>query len=781
MLAAAWRWARADMRSRRTSLVALAAIVAVVVAAVLALLAGARRADAAFERYLATRGLPDILIAHGPTTPPELAAALGSDPRIVRVERATVVFAAPEPLEPGELGMTLVGTEGSLTGGFGRPDVVAGRYPDPAAADEVVVNVRAAGVHRFTVGQRVPIRAVTCDGCAAGPAGRATIVGIVRLATDLDDDPGQTGVSVAGPAFLSGDRAGLEPVATWLGVHVAERGDVPALIAALSVLNPDGDVADIRPGASLARAGQWQHDALLVAAGVVALAGAVVVGQALVRHLNARPSDPGCLAAMGMPRRDVRTAGILGVAPAVVVGVAAGLAAGVAASPLLPLGRVRLLDDAGFHVDGPAVLATALGGLLVLTLAMAAAADRWVAPPAVEPDPGSTRRTRLGRHVRLGPVVGTGVRFALAPTRGGRRLPVVPVVAATALASALVVAALVVRWSVDGLAGSPRRYGQSADLRVSFEEADLESAGRALLVDPHVRDVALARNGEVNISSRARTVQVATTGLSGLAGPAPVTVLDGRAPAGPREIAVAPVTMRALDLDVGDEVTATGPCGTFRMMVVGRVIVPMTGDDFPDDGSVLTSEGFDALCAGDLRRGLEAHANALVALRDPGETDSVADDWRARGLVVSRRPVPTSVTAVREVRPVATVGAVLVAVLGAASLAHALALTVRRRRHDLAVLRAVGLRPRQSGAVVVAEAATLALVAAAVGLPLGVIVGRLVWTSLAGASNVLVRVDVPAGGLVLVVVAMAAVAVLAAMVPARRASRLHPAAVLRSE
>ena len=126
------------------------------------------------------------------------------------------------------------------------------------------------------------------------------------------------------------------------------------------------------------------------------------------------------------------------------------------------------------------------------------------------------------------------------------------------------------------------------------------------------------------------------------------------------------------------------------------------------------------------------------------------------------------------------VGAI-VAVLGTAALAHALVQTVRRRQRDLAVLIALGLRPAEAGRIVGWEAITLALIALVVGVPLGLVVGRLAWTAIAGPSNVVVRIDLSVLGIAVLVAGVAAIAGAAAMWPAHRAAQLRPADALGSE
>jgi hypothetical protein len=774
------------MRGRRGAHLGLGLVVAVAVGSVLGLVAGARRADSAFDRYLAASELPDVLVSTGVELPPALAAALATDPRIVRVEQAVLVLVAPAPLEPSlenNGGSTIVGVD-SLTGGFGRPDMRAGRFPGATAVDEIAVNERAADLYGFAVGQRVPLRALGCPTCPPEPAGEATIVGIVRLPTDLSSDPGETGVAFASAAFLTGRDGRFAPVGTWIGVKARDVADVPSLIADLSVRDPDGDVADTRAvTASLRRPARWQHNALLVAAAVVGVAGLLALAYALTRQLAGRPDDPRVLAAVGTTPREICAAGILAVAPAVAAGLVAAVGVAIAASPLLPVGHTRLVDpDPGVHVDLPTLLVGGGVAVVLLVAVTVLAAARWAAPARSDSSRVASPVSRLTAGLGLGPVTATGIRFALMPGRGRSRIPVVLVMSALCAACGIVVAALVVRWSLDGLVGTPARYGQDADLRVSFPPDSVDAGARRLRADPRVRDVVVARNGEVNVTAGdGRTVQIATTGLAGLNGPAPVAALEGRAPLGPREIALAPATMHALGLHVGDHTATSGPCGSFEVAVVGRVIVPLTANNYPDDGSVVTAEGFDELCAADLGVSYGSVAGALVRLVDANTVESVATEWRAGGLVVNGRSTPNSVSAVGEIRPVVNIGAALIGVLGVASLAQSLVLGVRRRCHELAVLRALGLRPGQTAQVVLAQAATLATVAVGIGVPLGLALGRGAWLAIARPSYVVVHVDVNTIGLALVALSVGALAVIVSLWPARRAARLRPAVMLRDE
>jgi hypothetical protein len=160
---------------------------------------------------------------------------------------------------------------------------------------------------------------------------------------------------------------------------------------------------------------------------------------------------------------------------------------------------------------------------------------------------------------------------------------------------------------------SPDRYGEAWDSSVLFGPDELKAGAERLAAEPSVRDVAISRQGKINFRAHDReTVQVATTGIASLAGPVPLALLAGRAPAGPRELAVATKTMHDLGLHVGDRTTASGPCGATEKEVVGEVIVPDVGNNYPEDGSIVTLDPFQELCAADVASGFDIHDDALV-------------------------------------------------------------------------------------------------------------------------------------------------------------------------
>jgi putative ABC transport system permease protein len=110
--------------------------------------------------------------------------------------------------------------------------------------------------------------------------------------------------------------------------------------------------------------------------------------------------------------------------------------------------------------------------------------------------------------------------------------------------------------------------------------------------------------------------------------------------------------------------------------------------------------------------------------------------------------------------------AILISLFG---IANTLALSIHERTRELGMLRAIGMSRRQVRTMIRYEAVITALIGAILGMALGIVFATLIAQPLKSEGFTL---SFPVGSLVLLLVFAAVIGVLAAILPARRASRL---------
>jgi ABC-type antimicrobial peptide transport system permease subunit len=152
-----------------------------------------------------------------------------------------------------------------------------------------------------------------------------------------------------------------------------------------------------------------------------------------------------------------------------------------------------------------------------------------------------------------------------------------------------------------------------------------------------------------------------------------------------------------------------------------------------------------------------------------------------KGFTMSPSPPLPEVQQIKDVAvlPLALGGFLALLALGAVG--HALAIAVQRRRHELAVLRALGLTRLQARLVVVTQASILSVIGLAFGIPLGVALGRSVWRAFAAFTPLAYNPPLAVWALLLIGPAVLLAANLLAFWPSERAARLRAAYILRSE
>jgi hypothetical protein len=269
-------------------------------------------------------------------------------------------------------------------------------------------------------------------------------------------------------------------------------------------------------------------------------------------------------------------------------------------------------------------------------------------------------------------------------------------------------------------------------------------------------------------------------GVRTVKGSLPLVVLEGRAPDGPDEIAFAPTTMRARRLSIGDRVRVGGDDGPM-VTVVGEALLPATSHTDYDQSGWMTETGLTRAAGPPSDNGED-----YLLLRWASGTD-VADAERrvthigGKDLFAQAGVLPTAVADLARIEDLPLALGAFFALLACATVAHALVTTVRRRRHDLAVLRAIGFTRRQTRGAIAWQSTLLAFAGLVVGVPVGIAVGRLAWRWLADDFPI-VYVP-PAAVLGVLVVAGIAIAIANALAagPAHAATRIRPAEALRVE
>ncbi len=107
--------------------------------------------------------------------------------------------------------------------------------------------------------------------------------------------------------------------------------------------------------------------------------------------------------------------------------------------------------------------------------------------------------------------------------------------------------------------------------------------------------------------------------------------------------------------------------------------------------------------------------------------------------------------------------------------------SVRRRRRDIALLKALGFSRRQVIATVAVQYTIAVGLGAAVGLPLGILVGRTLWDLFANSIHAVPHAVFPTATLLIIAGVALAMANLIAALPARLAAQTSPAILLRAE
>lgn len=801
-MAAVWVRARAELRARWRAALGLAILVGIAGGAVIAAAAGARRTDSAHARFLEATNPFDVGV---PEPFFEGLAKFDLD-RVASLPQ--VIDSAPvQFFENAENVDLMVPPDGRAGRDISRFKVLEGRFPDPRRADEVLapqplarrLGLRVGGVvHlRFVLAERHEAKPVFDRGedpqQGPGFADPMTfrVVGIGISHFDFPPHLTFQPSLLLTPAFY---RQNAERFSHLGGVIVRLRHgarDVPAFERDLERL-AGGDIfftiKSADHNANVQRSIHLQAVALWLLAGLTAVASLLVFSQTLARQMLLESSDHPTLRSLGMTRGQLWLVAMVRSAAVAAVGAALAAAVAVALSPLTPIGLARLAEPApGIAVDGAAV-GLGVGAMVLLVLALSAVPAWRASGEAVSAagvaEPAGTRPSRLaGALARAGfaPASVTGVRMALETGRGATAVPVRTTLAGVTLGVLALTTAFTFGASLTHLFRTPRLYGWTWHAQL-FAQVPEDQAEKVLRGDPRIEAFSAGDSGlQVRVGTR-------TTGALSTDGSLVPPVVEGRPPRGPnvdREILLGTETLRDLDRKVGDSVRLRvqgAPGSGSDMRIVGRAVFPPLAETLGlGKGVFLTNAAADRLVGG--FEADEGGATYMIRFR-PGVDveEAMADLRRAFGRPeLQGRRAPTDLINFGRVDnlPVTLAGGV--ALIAAATLAHTLVTSIRRRRRDLAILVTLGFVRGQVRRAIAWQATTVVAIALLVGVPLGVAAGRWAWTLFADRLGIVPVPVVSLAATLLTIPAAILLANLIAALPACVAARLRPALVLRTE
>jgi FtsX-like permease family protein/MacB-like protein len=540
------------------------------------------------------------------------------------------------------------------------------------------------------------------------------------------------------------------------------------------IMGPDFPVTDAHDSQErVERSTLMESAALWACALAVAGLTLVLVGQAIARLVQAGNADAERLRALGMSRSQL--AGGMA-APGLLVAVTGGLGAAtvaIAASPAVPIGLARSFDlDLGIRLDAPVLVVGAAAVMLAGSgIALGVA---WLAARRIEHGRAGVRGGhRSSIALARAPVpIGLGASWALG-TRGARARPRPdPALVAVLVAVAAVTVAITVRAGIDDALAEPARAGKLWDFVVDTPETRYPDS--FFREDPDV--VGASRVRSLFVTLGGRVVRGYTT--QAVDAPLDFVVVEGRTPEHADEVAIGPATADNLGLEVGDELEG-GPSGNHPYEIVGKALLPnLSGREAYDEGAWLTGAGMRRI-----EPGAPDFDQYFVKLRAGADREAFASRAeQVGGLVDEYQAVEAAGRLnLRNVRGLPLLLVAFFGLLGVGTVAHALVTTARRRRRELAMLRAIGMSAGQARGVVAAHATALAVVGVVVGVPLGVLTGQLAWRWVASEMPLVYVAPLPLAAIVGAAVVTVALFNLVALLPARAAVRTPPAATLRTE
>ncbi|MEV4476454.1 FtsX-like permease family protein [Nonomuraea sp. NPDC049504] len=310
--------------------------------------------------------------------------------------------------------------------------------------------------------------------------------------------------------------------------------------------------------------------------------------------------------------------------------------------------------------------------------------------------------------------------------------------------------------------------GRPDQVRPKLDDAAIEALLRS---QPGVRYV--TADAWIDVQLPGHTSRSKAQFLRGDASTRGDVVVSGRYFSGPNEVAAPSAFLKRFGLRVGDRLTIALGAARTQATIVGEVM------DASNDLIMVSWPTLTAIDPG-------ARATQYEVQLTPG-TD--VDTFNAAVKAADPGLYPQAKSQVDQ-NSVAIIGAaslftLLLGTVATLGVFNTVVLNTRERRRDLAMLKSIGMTPRQVTLMMITSMAALGAIGGLVGIPIGMASHRVIVQAMldaVGLNAPAILLDVwQAAALGALVVAGVAIAMLGAFLPARSAATLTIAEALRTE
>jgi FtsX-like permease family len=835
-LRVAWFRNRVSLRQRIVGLATIVILIGTIGGVALASVAAARRTDSSFPTYLQSTN-PSTMDVFSTYDDPGLGVTNGYDPALQRkisrlplVQRMTssVIFDGNINLDgvkgihphvlPGETPPTVYGSFDGEYSNVDRVSLVGGELANPKSVDQAVMNVQAASELGLSIGSviQLPFYTDAQVRLAANASKlpkpsrivKVKMVGEVVLANNIvesDFDSLGAPAVIFSPALtrLLAPRFATGTI-SFLQVRDGDR-NVKRVYSEIIRVDPNassfgGDQVTSSFVPAVQQAIGPEAIALAVG-GIAGLAVLLIASLMIGRTLRLSAEETSTLRALGADRRTLRADQLIGPLVAIVLGGLVAVVLAIGVSPLSPLGPVRPVYPApGVSFDW-----TVLGfGFLLLVMLACVSAHfaatrelRRITVTNVSRTPKrESRLTRSSANSGLPISAVTGVRFALDSGEGRSATPVRSAIVGTVLAVTVVITTLTFGASLDGLVSRPPLYGWNWNFAIfagfaGAEDLPAHQTASFMNQDPDVASWSGVYVVGANLDGQSEAMVAEQPGAR-----VEPPILSGHGLRASNQIVLGSTTLSQLHKHLGDTVTfSNGVSKPSTLLIVGTATMPAIEDGIGmGSGALVASSDFptkllniqDAPIPGPnvilvrTRAGVGAAAAYRSLVKVNREINAVPNDGGLAGGVVSNlRPV--EIVNFHSMGTTPTIFSASLAVGAIAALGILLGASVRRRRRDLALLKALGFTQRQLASAIAWQATVAAVFGAVIGIPLGIVIGRELWELFARSIDAVPVASIPSLSIVLVGVGTIVFANLVAAIPGRVAARTSTTLVLRTE